>query len=303
MQSAMPRLGLCCVFRKEPIRFRRVTAAHRSKHSRKRQLAILSDVCMHNAAALMAAIGFCHKNGIGGFRINSQILPPKTHPDVGYAVGDLPDGERIVDAFRSVGEACRRHDIRTTFHPDQFILPSSPKRDVTRRSLEDLTYQAEVAKWVGADVINIHGGGAYGDKPAALKRLAAGIRKLPPTVCSRLTLENDDRTFPPADLLPVCRETGVPMVYDVHHHRCLPDGQTVDGVTQRALETWNREPLFHVSSPAHGWQSGKPRIHHDFIDPADFPSEWRGLPIAVEVEAKAKELAVLCLKRDLSMMG
>lgn len=299
MQSAMTRFGLCCVFRNAPIRFRHVTAARLGKYDRCQQLAVLSEICRHNAGALMDAVAFCRTNRIGAFRINSQILPLKTHPDVGYDVYDLPDGERIVEAFREVGTFCRDQDIRTTFHPDQFILLSSPKEDVTRRSLADLAYQAEVAEWVGADVINIHGGGAYGDKAAALKRLAAEIRRLHPQVRSRLTLENDDRTFTPEDLLAVCRETGLPLVYDVHHHRCLPDGLTVAEATEAALSTWNREPLFHVSSPANGWGSGNPRSHHDYVNPADFPTEWLRLPVTVEVEAKAKELAVLRLKRNL----
>ena len=38
---------------------------------------------------------------------------------------------------------------------------------------------------------------------------------------------------------------------------------------------------------------------NDYIDSADFPSEWWGWPLTVEVEAKAKELAVLRLLADL----
>ncbi|MCC6234326.1 MAG: hypothetical protein IT580_16910, partial [Verrucomicrobiales bacterium] len=59
------------------------------------------------------------------------------------------------------------------------------------------------------------------------------------------------------------------------------------------------EPLFHLSSPLEGWSGPKPERHHDYIDAADFPSEWRGWPLTVEVEAKAKELAVARLLADL----
>jgi UV DNA damage endonuclease len=43
-------------------------------------------------------------------------------------------------------------------------------------------------------------------------------------------------------------------------------------------------------------------LHHDFIDPADFPAAWLGLEgkLTVEVEAKAKEVAVARLRRDLA---
>lgn len=157
-----------------------------------------------------------------------------------------------------------------------------------------------VAEWVGADVINLHGGGAYGDKPANLKRLVAVIQSLPPSLTSRLTLENDDRTYSPADLLPVCREAGIPLVYDIHHHRCLPDTLSIEAATQSALETWNREPMFHISSPL--TRSSRPvdRRHANTIDVRDFPKDWRSLDITVDVEAKDKELAVEKLYNDLN---
>jgi UV DNA damage endonuclease len=118
-------------------------------------------------------------------------------------------------------------------------------------------------------------------------------------VRKRLTLENDDRSYTPADLLPVCRATGIPLVYDVHHHRCLPDGLTEKQATEMAIKTWNREPVFHLSSPAGGWGGPKPSHHHDYADPNDFPESWLNLDITCEVEAKAKELAVLRLMEDL----
>ena len=140
--------------------------------------------------------------------------------------------------------------------------------------------------------MNIHGGGAYGDKAVALRALRENIGRLPEPVRSRLTLENDDKVYTPADLLPVCADTGVPLVYDVHHHRCLRDGLTIAEATKQARATWKTEPLFHLSSPIEGWDGPKPERHHDYINAADFPKEWLGWPLTVEVEAKAKELAV-----------
>ena len=176
---------------------------------------------------------------------------------------------------------------------------NSPNPDVVARSVADLCYHAEVSEWVNADVINLHGGGAYGDKPAALKRLAAAIETLPNAVRKRLTLENDDRIYSPADLLPVCRSTSIPLTYDVHHHRCLGDSLDEKTATEAALKTWDREPLFHISSPLTPGNPGDCRKHHDYIDIKDMPCFWNDLVLTVDVEAKAKELAVFKLLGEL----
>jgi UV DNA damage endonuclease len=151
--------------------------------------------------------------------------------------------------------------------------------------------------------VNIHGGGAYGDKHNALAEFARSLQRLSSRVRTRLTVENDDKTYTPADLLPLCKAEGVPLVYDVHHHRCNPDGMSVEQATKKALTTWDREPLFHISSPIKGWDGPNSERHHDFIDVKDFPEFWRRKRITVEVEAKAKELAIKKLLRELETDG
>jgi UV DNA damage endonuclease len=100
--------------------------------------------------------------------------------------------------------------------------------------------------------------------------------------------------------LPICRSIGVPLVYDVHHHRCLPDELSIETATASAIETWSREPLFHISSPL-SRDNGSCRPHADYIEPSDFPLFWRDLKITVDVEAKAKELAVQRLAGQLGL--
>lgn len=301
----MIRLGLCCIFRDEPIAFRRTTAAALAGLTRRERLARLAELCRHNALSLADALAYCSRHGIGDFRINSQLLPLYTHPSFGYRLSGLPGGKEIEALLAGCGAFARVHRLRTTFHPDQFVLLNSPSSVVTERSVEELAYQSELADLVGADVVNIHGGGAYGEREAALERLRRRIERLPDGIRRRLTLENDDRVFRPADLLPVCRATGVPMVYDVHHHRVLPDGLSVEEATRAALATWHREPLFHVSSPIDGWKGKHPNRHHELVAPGDFPAGWLSLRrnVTVEVEAKAKEVAVLRLKRALERRG
>jgi UV DNA damage endonuclease len=295
----MIRLGLCCIFHSEPIKFRTTTARQLLKSERPLQLEKLGGLCQHNLESLFKALQYCSQNGIGDFRILSGLIPLATHPAIDFHWSELPNSKELNLLFHKCKVFSLQKNIRTTFHPDQFIVLSTPHPHVLRNSLAELEYQAEAASLIGSDVINVHAGGVYGDKKAALARLSEQLELLPREIKSRLTLENDDRNYTPADLFPVCITHNVPMVYDVHHHRCLSDGLTVEKTTENALKTWNREPLFHLSSPKNGWGNPNPQHHNDYINYDDFPDCWKELDLTIEVEAKAKELAIAKLREDL----
>lgn len=299
----MIRLGLCCQFIEEPVKFRTTTFRIVSALTKQAGKAKLAEICRHNAESLLEALRLCSASGIGAFRLPSQILPLKTHPSAGYNLKSLPGGKQTIGIFEKCRGYARSRDIRLSFHPDQFIVLNSTRQNVVENSIRELEYQAEVAEWVGADVINIHAGGGYGDKKESLSRLRQALSLLSSSARTRLTVENDDINFTPVDLLPLAGEEGIPLVYDVHHHRCHPDGLSVEEASMAAIRTWDREPLFHISSPKGGWASGVPRQHDDYIDVHDFPLCWQSLAVTVEVEAKAKELAVLKLRSDLQAAG
>lgn len=301
----MIRLGLCCIFREEPIRFRQTTAAALKKISRREQLEELSSICLDNVLSLNEALEWVIAHEIGAFRVSSPLFPRLTHPDVGYQLEELPDYKALITLCDKIRTRRQESDIRLILHPDQFNVLSSPHPKVVQNTIKELEYQGLLAELIGADVINIHGGGVYGDKALALCRLRENFTLLSTRVQTRLTLENDDRSYTPADLIPVCDDVNIPFVYDVHHHRCLPDRLSIENATAECVRSWNtvhREPLFHISTPLNGYASSKPQPHSDFININDFPQEWLHLDATVEVEAKAKELAVLRLKNDLSKL-
>ena len=295
------RLGLCCQFLDSPIRFR--TATHRfvSTLSRAARRTYLAAIAADNAAALAAAVERCAELGIGAFRISSQMLPLGTHPVSGYALEALDRNGAIREAFGRARDLARARGIRLSFHPDQFVVLNSEREDVVRSSAEELEYQSGMAEMVGADTVVFHGGSVAGGAAAAIERLERGLEMLSDRARRVIALENDDHRFSPADLLPLCRRTGIPLVYDVHHHRCHEDGMSVETATDQAAATWDcREAWTHISSPRGGWGAGNPRPHADYIDPSDFPEAWRGRRLTVDVEAKAKERAVVAL---LSALG
>jgi len=302
----MVRFGLCCIFKEEPVRFRTVTAktlyALPRKLRRKLRMGRVSKVCLHNTESLYNALQVVNRLGIKAFRILSQLFPRYTHPDVGYTIDILPDAERIQATLRRISAFRKSHDIRLSFHPDQFVVLNSPREDVVERSIAEIEYQAIVAQAVGAEVINIHVGGVYGCKAESIKRFARNFGRLSRQARKRVTLENDDSLFTPTDILPLCNDLGVPFVYDVHHHRCNPDRLSIEEATVLAMETWvprRREPHFHISSPKYGWEGCDPKPHSDYINPVDIPDAWRHISrFTLDVEAKAKEKAVLKLRSE-----
>ncbi len=300
----MIRWGLCCQFLDAPIKFRRATHRYVATLTPEAGHHYLASIAADNADALAASVRQCRTLGIGAFRINSQILPLGTHPLSGYTLDRLDRVGDIRARFLQAATLARETGLRLSFHPDQFVVLNSEREAVVESSIRELEFQAEMAELVGADVIVLHGGGMAGGAPAALARLDGAVQRLSARARTRLALENDDRVYTPGDLLPFCERLGLPLVYDVHHHRCRPDGLSVGEATARAAATWgHREPYFHISSPRDGWGAKDLRPHADYIDPADVPREWQGLELTVDVEAKAKERAVIRLMEGMGAVG
>lgn len=240
------RLSLCCLFHQTPIKFRTTTAKYLKKLQNDGEdvrLKYISDILSDNIKSLQKAIQFCAVNGIGSFRISSQLFPCYTHKEIGYKLNQMPNETNLIESLNECRRLAKLYDIRLSMHPDQFVVLNSPNESIVANSVTDLEYHALMyeysyvslfaktsylrtvslsffsCEFVGGDVINIHGGGVYGDKVSALKRLDENIKKLSPSVLSRLTLENDDKSYSPEDLLPICVANNIPFVYDVHHHR------------------------------------------------------------------------------------
>jgi UV DNA damage endonuclease len=291
-----PRWGLCCQFLDSPIRFRQATHRFSTTLRRNESRAYISKIVLSNAQALIDAIERCAALGIHAFRITSQFMPLATHPVSGYHPEDLPDWEDIEKKLLEASARSKAHDVRLSFHPDQFVVLNSETERVVGSSVIEMEHQAIVARLAGAQALTLHGGGMAGGVYAAMERLEHGIDRLSANARALLALENDDRSFSPATLLPFCERSGIPFVYDVHHHRCNSDAMSVAEATSRCIDSWgNREPWTHISSPKLGWKSANRRSHADFIDPEDVPSEWFGKTMTIDIEAKEKERAVLAV--------
>ena len=145
--------------------------------------------------------------------------------------------------------------------------------------------------------INIHLGGVYGDKESAMDRFCKNFEKLPESVQTRLTVENDDKAsmYSVKELYNgIYKRIGVPIVFDYHHHRCCSGSLSEQEALELAMSTWPKEivPVVHYSesrSIEHNDEKIKPQAHSDYV--YDYIDTY-GNRVDIMIEAKHKELAV-----------
>lgn len=258
------------------------------------------EVGRKNLAATQRILYFNAAHGIKLYRLSSSLIPLATHPEVGIDVRAV-----YAEELRALGDFAKQHDIRLTMHPNQFTLLNGADK-VTAAALKDLAYHTDLLDGMGLDEqhkVNIHIGGAYGDKPKAIAKLYENFPQVPDNVRRRLTFENDDKTFTMLETLEVCETLQQPMMLDIHHDWCNKSEQTPIELLPRIHVTWGAVPMkIHVSSPK---DASDFRAHSDFIDPErllEFLKACKsaGLPrVDVMVEAKQKDFACLKLAEDL----
>ena len=66
-------------------------------------------------------------------------------------------------------------------------------------------------------VMIMHMGGVFGDKAATLDRFRTNYARLSESVKARLVLENDEICYNVDDLMPICQELNIPIIFDYHH--------------------------------------------------------------------------------------
>ena len=260
-----------------------------------------SELGLQNCKDLLEIIKWNHDNGFNFFRITSNLFPWCSEYDLKH----MPDYEAICNVLSEAGQYAIDNDIRITCHPGPFNVLTSPHPHVVDNCIKDLTTHGEVFDLMNLsrtpyNKINIHIGGAYGDKVSSMKRFCENFHRLPKSVKSRLTVENDDKAsmYSVVDLYEgVYCKIGIPIVFDYHHHRFCTGGLTEEDALEGAISTWNNiVPVVHYSESRNIEQEDdkiRPQAHSDYV--YDYIDTY-GNRVDIMVEAKAKELAVLKYK-------
>ena len=260
-----------------------------------------SQLGLDNTKDLYKIIKWNNENNFKFFRITSNLFPWCSE----YKLQDMPDYGEIAGLLNKIGKYVRANDMRITSHPGPFNVLTSPHPHVVENCIKDLSIHGEVFDMMGLsrtpyNKINIHIGGAYGDKTSAMKRFCENFHRLPDSVKSRLTVENDDKAsmYSVIDLYyGVYKVIGIPIVFDYHHHKFCTGDLSERQALELAIKTWGDIiPVVHYSesrSKEYNDTTIRAQAHSDYV--YDYIDTY-GNKVDVMVEAKAKELAVLRYK-------
>lgn len=279
-----------------------MTFATYQKREKKEREAQLLAITKNNLERTLRVLHYCIAHELPLYRMSSSIVPLATHPEAAWDY--LKETKK---ECKEIEKLVEKYSIRTSMHPNQYTLFTSPRPEVTVNAVKDMQYHYDLLKGMGIEdrsYINIHIGGAYGDKTSALERFYENIKMLPADIKCRMTLENDDKTFTTEETLEVCENEGIPLMFDYHHYKANPGDTPLEELIPRFVETWKntgRPPKVHLSSPK---DAKAYRSHHDYVSLeyvlpffkmiSEFTDE-----LDVMIEAKQKDRATLQLINEL----
>ena len=262
----------------------------------------LSETVTGNISCLANILSFNIAQGVFFFRITSDLVPFASHP-----VNIFPWQEHFSAEFRRIGALIRSHRIRISMHPDQFVLLNTPDPQILERSIADLKYHVQILDLMELDAsakVQLHVGGVYRNKPAALDRFVNAYDLLEKSVMKRLVIENDERLYCVSDCLAIQERTGIPVLLDVFHHSINNNDERIADLLEPVHATWKNHdgiPMVDYSSQHPGRREG---AHAERIDPEDFRSFLdASMPfdfdIMLEIKDKEKSaLAALSIARN-----
>lgn len=249
---------------------------------------------------LEAILRWNAEHDIAFFRISSDTIPFASHP-----VMTVDWRAEFGPRFATIGTYIREHGMRINCHPGQYILLNAPNEEIVARSVAELEYTAALFDMMSLDhthKMQIHTGGVYGDKPAAIARFIERYTGLSEEIRCRLVIENDERQYSLADNLVIHQATGIPLLFDVFHHSLNNNGETVEEALDLFMPTWNGHglPSMDYSSQNPDKQTGAHTLAVDLEDFGRFIDQLDDRDVDIMLEIKDKEASVLAVQRLLA---
>lgn len=280
---------------------KRVTYKRFQTLSEDEKYKVLYDKSKQNLDALRNIVEWNTENNVKAYRISSDIFPLATHE---ATQGWWEPTKVFEKELYEIGQMANKEGQFLSLHPGQFTVLTSPNEELTKKSINELVHHYNIMDALKLNyipIVNIHGGGKYGDVKSAMGRFVANWDKAPYEVREMITLENDQHIYNPDEILELSRLTGAPMVFDTAHWEWNKGSiKDINQGLDEAFKTWpeNRMKKVHVSSQKKGINK---HAHADYIEMEDvldviYYGEKNHLDFIVMFECKAKNLALLKLR-------
>jgi UV DNA damage endonuclease len=262
----------------------------------------VSDLALANVKDLKTIVQWNNERGIKLFRLSSQIFPWSDE----YNITHLKDYDEIAKLMLEVGQIATDGGQRLTMHPGPYNCLASPTQNVVDKTIRQLNFHSYQFNMMGYDPspynkINIHVGGAYGDKKATLARFCDNFHLLDDDTKKRLVIENDDspNEYSVKDLFDgIYQVIDIPITFDYFHHKFNTSNLTEEEALKMASITWPEgiTQCCHYSESRRKEkldESIRAQAHSDLI--YDKINTY-GLELDIVIEAKSKEQAIFNYK-------
>ncbi len=253
----------------------------------------------NNLNCLEKILEYNARNSLLFFRISSDLVPFASHPICRYNWQ-----KHFKDRFKQIGDYIKKHKMRISMHPDQFVLINAKKKDIVKKSIKDLKYHCAVLDLLGLDSqakVQIHVGGVYGDKKSAIRRFIVEYKKLPRVIKNRLVIENDHISYSLKECIAAINQAiGIPVLFDSFHHQCLNNKETIKQAIMMASKTWKRKDgcmMVDYSSQKPKSKKGTHIEHINILLFRKFIKETKGVKFDIMLEIKDKEKSALIAQK------
>lgn len=267
-------------------------------------LPYVSELIILNLKDTLKVLEWNLKNGIYIYRMSSDSFPWMSE----YMFDELPNFKIISKLLQNIGDKIKSHGMRVSYHPGPFNVLASTRQDVINKAVVELNQHAELMDLMGLEQstfypINIHIGTTQPSREVAAKKFCESFQLLSDSCKKRLTVENDDspNQYSVKMLYDwIHKEIGIPIVFDQHHFNYGPQDQTMEEALKLAYSTWSTRCLTHMSSSKKIEDiKGVATAHADYIYES---IQTFGLDFDIEIEAKAKDLAVFKYRNDFQLI-